>query len=224
MDIRTYLQDHCLLFDGAMGTYYAALYPSDPVTCEPVNLSHPERILEIHRAYIKAGCQAIKSNTFAANTSVMECDFEQVREIISAGWQLACEAAAGTGTYVFADIGPLPALLDENEYYRILDIFLELGAEHYLFETFADDHGLAELAAYVKNRCPQAFVMVSFAAGPDGFTRAGGDVRAMIGRISDCAYVDAVGLNCISGPSHMLRLITELSKRPKLFRSSGYRW
>lgn len=225
MDIRTYLQDHCLLFDGAMGTYYAALYPSDPVTCEPVNLSHPERILEIHRAYIKAGCQAIKSNTFAANTSVMECEFEQVREIISAGWQLACEAAAGTGTYVFADIGPLPALLDENEYYRILDTFLELGAKHYLFETFADDHGLAEFAAYVKNRCPQAFVMVSFAAGPDGFTRAGGDVRAMIGRISDCAYVDAVGLNCISGPSHMLRLITELSKRPKFLSvmpNAGY--
>ena len=225
MDIHTYLQDHCLLFDGAMGTYYATRYPDDQVTCEPVNLSHPERILEIHRAYIKAGCRAIKTNTFAANTAVMECEFEQVREIISAGWKLAREAAAGTGTYVFADIGPLPALLDEKEYYRILDTFLELGAEHYLFETFADDHGLPALAAYVKSRCPQAFVMVSFAAGPDGFTRAGGDVRAMIGRTAECGFIDAVGLNCVSGPSHMLRLISELTKRPELLSvmpNAGY--
>ena len=225
MDIRTYLQDHCLLFDGAMGTYYAARYPGDQITCEPVNLSHPERILEIHRAYIKAGCRAIKTNTFAANTAVMECEFEQVREIISTGWQLACDAAVGTETYVFADIGPLPALLDEKEYYRILDTFLELGAEHYLFETFADDHDIPKLAAYVKDKCPKAFVMVSFAAGPDGFTRAGIDVRAMIGRMADSEYIDAVGLNCISGPSHMLRLLSELTKRPKILSvmpNAGY--
>lgn len=225
MDIREYLQQHYLLFDGAMGTCYAARYPGDQVACEPVNLTHPERILEIHRAYLDAGCRAIKTNTFAANTAIMECAFEQVRAMIEAGWRIACEAAAPYEAFVFADIGPLPALLDEDEYYRILDVFLGLGARHFLFETFADDRVLPALAAYVKGRCPDAFILTSFAAGPDGFTRSGGDVRALIARMAACADVDAVGLNCVSGPSHMLRLIGELPVRPALLSvmpNAGY--
>ena len=225
MDIRTYLQDHFLLFDGAMGTYYASRYPGDQVTCEPINLSHPDRILKIHRSYLKSGCCAIKTNTFAANTAVMECEFEQVKEIISAGWKRACEAVFGTEAYVFADIGPLPTMADEKEYLKILDVFLEHGAENYLFETFSEDRIIPQLAAYVKERCPQAFIMVSFAASPDGFTRSGGDVRAMIARMAENQLVDAVGLNCISGPSHMLRLIAELHKRPaflSVMPNAGY--
>lgn len=225
MDIRTYLQQHVLLFDGAMGTCYAARYPGDQVSCEPENLTHPERILEIHRAYLEAGCRAIKTNTFAANTAVMECSFEQVREIIIAGWRIACEAAAPADAFVFADIGPLPALLDENEYYRILDTFLELGAEHFLFETFPDDRILPALAAYIRERSPEAFILTSFAAAPDGFTRSGSDVRALIGRMAACKDIDAVGLNCVSGPSHMLRLIGELPVRPPLLSvmpNAGY--
>ena len=225
MDIRTYLQEQILLFDGAMGTCYAARFPGDQVACEPENLNHPERILEIHRAYLEAGCRAIKTNTFAANTAVMECSFEQVCEIIKSGWKIANEAAAPFGAFVFADIGPLPALLAEDEYYHILDVFLELGAQHFLFETFPDDRVLSALTSYVKERCPGAFVLTSFAAGPDGFTRSGSDVHALISRMANCESVDAVGLNCVSGPSHMLRLIGELNDRPKLLSvmpNAGY--
>lgn len=67
MDIRTYLsQGKPLLFDGAMGTYFAAHPGRAEERCERANLTRPEEILRIHRAYLQAGCRAIKTNTFAS--------------------------------------------------------------------------------------------------------------------------------------------------------------
>ena len=52
MDIRTYLsQGKPLLFDGAMGTYFAAHPGRAEERCERANLTRPEEILRIHRAY-----------------------------------------------------------------------------------------------------------------------------------------------------------------------------
>ena len=66
MDIRTYLsQGKPLLFDGAMGTYFAAHPGRAEERCERANLTRPEEILRIHRAYLQAGCRAIKTNTSA---------------------------------------------------------------------------------------------------------------------------------------------------------------
>ena len=56
MDIRTYLsQGKPLLFDGAMGTYFAAHPGRAEERCERANLTRPEEILRIHRAYLQAG-------------------------------------------------------------------------------------------------------------------------------------------------------------------------
>ncbi|MDR3765461.1 MAG: homocysteine S-methyltransferase family protein, partial [Butyricicoccus sp.] len=175
MNIKDYIKDHVLLFDGAMGTYYASQYPEDTMKCEWANLRHPERIETIHRAYLEAGAKAIKTNTFGANTQVCECSWEEVCQIITAGWEIAKRAAAQNE--VFADIGQLPE--STGEYQAIVEHFLSLGATRFLFETFADDEPLHDLAAYIKQRQPDAYVMVSFAATPDGFTRQGLSVRTI---------------------------------------------
>ena len=53
MDIRTLLSQHKpLLFDGAMGTYFASLPGRESERCERANLDHPEEVLAIHRAYL----------------------------------------------------------------------------------------------------------------------------------------------------------------------------
>ena len=50
MDIRTYLsQGKPLLFDGAMGTYFAAHPGRAEERCERANLTRPEEILRIHQ-------------------------------------------------------------------------------------------------------------------------------------------------------------------------------
>ena len=62
LDVRKLLAQRPLLFDGGMGTYYKAKPGQE---CEQANLTDPEGILAVHRAYLAAGADAIKTNTFS---------------------------------------------------------------------------------------------------------------------------------------------------------------
>ena len=52
MEIREYLRDNILLFDGAMGTYYAARNPGADRSCEWANLTAPEEVetIDLYKA------------------------------------------------------------------------------------------------------------------------------------------------------------------------------
>lgn len=221
--IREHLEHAPMLFDGAMGTYYRSLYPHRDPRCELANLQKPGDILEIHRAYLQAGAQAIKTNTFGANPVALEMRFDEVREILWAGYRLACEAA-GDNAYVFADIGPIaqPETKAAAEYCRIAAEFLNMGARNFLFETFPSGEGLEEVCRFIHAQQPDAFILVSFAATPDGFTRQGVPVAKLVRRAA--TYADATGLNCVSGPAHLLRLSLgmHLPVFQSLMPNSGY--
>ena len=60
-DVREILKKRPLLFDGGMGTYYKAAPGQE---CEQANLLDPEGIQAVHRAYLAAGADAVKTNTF----------------------------------------------------------------------------------------------------------------------------------------------------------------
>lgn len=49
MELRDYLKQNLLLFDGGMGTYFAERNRSVGSGCELANLSQPELITDIHR-------------------------------------------------------------------------------------------------------------------------------------------------------------------------------
>lgn len=207
MDIRTHIKDRTLLFDGAMGTYYAACHPDDPMKCEWANLNHPERVRAIHEEYIRAGAQAIKTNTFGANSQACDCSAQEALTLVTRGWEIAAQAAAAHDVHVFADIGPMTG--PGQEYEQIIDRFLELGAKNFLFETFADDAAVHELAGRIRRGRPDAFVIVSYAVTPDGFTRQGLSARSLLLRAQADANVDAAGFNCVSGPLHLCTLARE---------------
>ncbi len=225
MEIRSYLKTNTLLFDGSMGVYYRERYP-DGSRCEEANLSHPKRVLAIHKDYLAAGARAIKTNTFAASTAAIGCEFGRAEETIRAAWKLARQAVEGTEAFVFADIGPLPGLEpDEREYDRIVDVFLDLGATNFLFETFTEWSVQPRLAERIKRRVPDAFVLVSFGTLAEGFTTSGHEIGALLRQAEECPEVDAVGLNCVSGPGHLQKLVSRMQNRPALLSvmpNAGY--
>ena len=221
MDIRTYLKNNILLFDGAMGTYLTT--PATGEFVELASLSDPGEVERGHREYITAGARAIKTNTFAANSGTLD-DFT-LREVVKTGWEIAARAAGETA-FVFADIGPVDPAGDPAAEYRYLaERFLDLGAAHFLFETLSDRTGLPEAAAFIKARNPDAFILVSFAAQPDGFTRSGLPVKDLI---RDCAAdpnIDGVGLNCVTSAGHMAPLVDRLDPLGKplaVMPNAGY--
>ncbi|MBE6990103.1 MAG: bifunctional homocysteine S-methyltransferase/methylenetetrahydrofolate reductase [Ruminococcaceae bacterium] len=208
--IREYLQDGPLVFDGAMGTYYAARSRSIHQGCERANRTAPEEIAAIHRAYLAAGCGAIKTNTYAVNRlnfSGAEC-----ASLLKAGYELARQTA-GENAYVFADIGPIDPQGDMDilaEYLFVVDCFLALGAAHFLLETLGNDRFLPEIARHIKEKQPEAFLLVSFAVQPDGFTRDGRLLRELMQSATAVPEIDAVGLNCLSGGRQMVDLLEKL--------------
>ena len=219
MTIKEYLKNSPLLFDGAMGTYYAGIHKNSFTKCELANINDRNTIYKIHKEYIDAGCKAIKTNTFGANKVSLGNDFGTVKNVIIAGYEIALKAAKDSDTFVFADIGPIPSIETENlmeDYISIIDIFLNLGATNFLFETFGSDEYLAELSRYIKEKSPQAFIMTEFAVSPDGFTRLGLSGKKLFEKIAQVKTIDAIGFNCVSGPYHLLQYIKNFPLTDKI--------
>ena len=209
-DIREFLSRRPLLFDGGMGTYYKAAPGTE---CERANQTDPAGVQAVHREYLEAGADAIKTNTFglprmaAAHTPGWE-------SLAEAGWKLAEAAAAPAGAFVFADLGPAPeteALPAAQVYTAVAEQFRKLGAKNFLFETLSSDAGILEAVRTLKAAEPDAFVLVSFAVLPDGYTREGLYCKDLVRRMSESGCVDAVGLNCVSAPGAMRTLARSLS-------------
>ena len=209
LDVRKLLAQRPLLFDGGMGTYYKAKPGQE---CEQANLTDPEGILAVHRAYLAAGADAIKTNTFSLPRLVaaQQPGWEQLAD---AGWQLAAKAAGETGAAVFADLGPAPDtenLPAEQVYLAVAKRFALLGARNFLFETLSAEDGVLEAIRALKQTVPEAFVLVSFAVLPDGYTREGRYCAELVRRVAQSGVVDAVGLNCVSAPGAMRALVQQL--------------
>ena len=88
--------------------------------------------------------------------------------------------------------------------------FAALGARNFLFETLSSDAGLLDAVGAIKAEVPDAFVLVSFAVLPDGYTREGMYCKDLARRMQESGIVDAVGLNCVSAPGAMRTLAKQL--------------
>ncbi|PXV93640.1 homocysteine S-methyltransferase [Lachnotalea glycerini] len=226
MKIREYIKDKPLIFDGAMGTYYSEQQEGK---CELANINNRERIIEIHRKYIAAGCVAIKTNTFAANTISLEKDLELVKRVIAAGAQNAIQATDGREIFIFGDMGPIPYAGEGAsplcEYKEIVDVFIENGIKNFLFETLGSDEYLSELSQYIKNKNKDSFIITQFAVTPDGFTRIGLSGKNIVKRVEEIEEIDAIGFNCVSGAHHLYEYIKQfktVQKYISIMPNAGY--
>ena len=68
MDIRKELGKRILFLDGGMGTLLQERGLKPGELPETWNLSRPEDVIEIHKAYLEAGADIILTNTFGANS------------------------------------------------------------------------------------------------------------------------------------------------------------
>ena len=209
IDVRAHLARKPLLFDGGMGTYYKAKPGTE---CEQGNLLDPAGVRKVHREYLEAGAEAIKTNTFGL-PRMAAARQPGWQALARAGWKLAAEAAVETGAAVFADLGPAPdteAAPAGSIYTAVARCFVEQGAKNFLFETLSSDAGVLEAVQAVKAQVPDAFVLVSFAVLPDGYTREGMYSKDLVRRMTESGIVDAVGFNCVSAPGAMRTLVQQL--------------
>lgn len=211
-----------LLLDGAMGTLLqkAGLKPGE--NGELVNLTHPEWVEAIHRAYIEAGSQVIYTNTFGANRRKLKDTGHSVTEVIGAALAAARRAAGEGCVRVALDIGPIGALLEPlgtmpfEEAYAIFAEMVQAGraADLIVIETMTDlQEARAALLAAKEHSDLPVYVTMSFEA--DGRTFTGCTLASMAHTLEGLG-ADAVGVNCSIGPRDMVPMIRELRRHTRL--------
>lgn len=252
MNILESLKDRLLVADGAFGTCYVGMYGEQgTVAPELANMRHPERVLEIHKEYVKAGAGLIRTNTFAANTASLDADMDYVISNVRAAVKLAKQAAESNcirmsdaamvepgepemdrkKVYIAGDIGPIPAdagltLNERVSQYKLLgEAMQDMGVDIIWFETFPEFNVLESVVKHLKAR-KDTPVMVSFCVNQFGYSNCGFSARALLSQVAGNQDVDCVGFNCGVGPYHMLQLLKKLDidcgKPVSVMPNAGY--
>ena len=216
MDFLTELGKRLLFFDGAMGTMLQERGLNHGEAPEGWNFTHPDLIESIHRMYLEAGCNIIKTNTFGANGLKVS----NVRQTVAKAVQIAKKAASGfRDALVALDIGPTGHLLEPmgdlsfEEAYRLFREMAEAGeaagADLVLIETMSDTYELkaAVLAVKENTSLPVVATMIFNESGRLLTGAAPAAAAAMLEGLG----VAALGLNCGMGPKQMLSLLEELT-------------
>ena len=206
--------DDFLLFDGAMGTQLQERGLAAGELPELLCLTDPEKIAEVHAAYVAAGADVVTTNTFGANAAKLG-DAASVEEVFSAA--VACARAAHP-RYVAADIGPTGQLLEPMGTLAFDDAY-ELfarqvraadaaGADLFVIETMADlAEAKAALLAARENSDLPVFVTMTFQE--DGRTFLGTTPEVAALTLSSLG-ADAVGVNCSLGPDEVAPLVERM--------------
>lgn len=218
MGIFDYLNKHRLILDGAMGTYFAQKEGKENAVSEYALFSEAEKIKEIHREYIEAGANLIKTNTFMLNKNAMPLSANDLTKMIKKACQIAREAIEESKKEVFlaGEIGPIMADIESDDeeiltqYKEIIDVFLEEKVDAILFETFSQLQYLEQLATYIKSYNSKVLVITSFCINKNGYTIAGLSAKKLLSKVAHMDSVDVCGFNCGIGSGHMYQVITEL--------------
>ena len=207
-----------MLLDGAMGTMLQKSGMKPGTVPETLNITDPEMVAAVHRAYYRAGSRVVYANTFGANRLKMKNTGYTVQEIIAAGVRLAKECAKETGGLAGLDVGPIGVMLEPLgtlPFGEAVDIYREImragadaGADMIAIETMSDlaETRAALIAAKEATDLP-VFVTMSFDATGRTFT---GCTPASMARTMEGLGADAVGINCSLGPKEMIPMIREI--------------
>ena len=222
MNILQHLKNNILYLDGGMGTLLQARGLGVGELPERWNLSNPDAIVDIQKAYFDAGANVVNTNTFGANCLKFEAD--ELEKIIAAAIANARRAAAESRgsqpKWVALDIGPTGRMLapyGDLDFEDAVSVFaktVRLGVKHgadlLMIETMSDSYETkaALLAAKENSDLP---VFVSCAFGEDGKLMTGANPTAMVAMLEGMG-ADAIGINCSFGPRKLMNVIEEYLK------------
>ena len=229
-----------VIADGAMGTMLQGRDLSLEIDfqglegCnEVLNDTRPDVIADIHDAYFATGIDAVETNTFGANWSNLS-DYgidHRIEELARKGARIAreraeaAEAVDGRMRWVLGSMGPgtkLPSL-GHTSYDYLKQTFalqaeglIDGGADAFLIETSQD---LLQTKAAI-NGCKQAIVsrgirlpiFVEVTVETTGTMLMGSEIGAALTALEPLG-VDAIGLNCATGPDEMSEHLRHLSKQ-----------
>ena len=222
------LKEKPLLLDGAMGTVlHDRGIPIDHCF-DAINMLDPDLVASIHRAYISAGADVIETNTFGANRFKLANHGleDQVREINQRAVTLARRVitAASKPVLLAGAVGPLGVRLAPLGRVRAREAeaaFIEqiaglidspgpsirgIGVDMIIIETMPDLKEISVAVKGVRKLSTEIPIIANMTFTRDDRTLLGVTAADAASRLAELD-VDAIGINCSSGPVQVLRLI-----------------
>ena len=197
-----------------------------------LNLTRPEIVRSIHRAYFEAGADITTTNTFTA-TRIGQSDYgleDYAAEMSLAGARLAREAAEEFGGFVAGSVGPLNVTLSlspkvDDASYRavtfdqVVETYAEQmaalregGVDLLLIETIFDTLNAKAAIVAAQEAAPELPLWLSFTA----VDRSG---RNLSGQTAEAFWVSVeharplvVGVNCSLGATEMRPFVEDLAR------------
>ena len=209
------------VLDGAMGTMLYGRGVFLNVCYDELSVRQPDLIRDIHREYVKAGAEAIETNTFGANP-VKLAHYglaDETEAMNQAAAQLARDAA-GPKAAVLGAIGPLGVRIEpfgemsveeaEAAFGRQVDGLVAGGVDGFIIETFSDVEEVRAAIAATRAHSDLP-VIAQMTVGTDGKTYYGTEPTTF-GPILEAMGADVVGVNCSVGPHGVLEAVEALAR------------
>jgi len=235
------LAERVVVTDGAMGT----MLQSADLTLddfeglegcnEILNITRPDVVRGVHEAYLRAGADAVETNTFGANLSNLgEYDIAgRIGELAQAGARLAREVVDGFDTpdrprWVIGSVGPgtklptlghLPFTVLRDAYQEQVAGLLAGRIDAVLIETCQDL--LQAKAALIGARRAMAAagttvpLFCHVTVETTGSMLLGSEIGAALTALEPLG-IDLIGLNCATGPAEMSEHLRHLSRHARI--------
>lgn len=227
--LEALLDARVLVLDGAMGTELYDQGVGFDRNFEVLNLSEPQLVRRVHRAYVDAGASVLTTNTFGANRYRLQRAglADQVAAINRAGVELARQAALARPPHnrpmVAASIGPLGQPLEpigrlskaaaKEAFSEQIAALLEADPDFLILETFGD-LGELELCAQAITAMKPDAAFVAMATFTDEGKTLFGHKPEEVARAMIAAGAAAVGANCSVGPQGLDVVLERMRRVP----------
>ncbi len=220
MNFREYLKSNIVVLDGGMGTLLQAKGLKSGELPEIWNITHPEEIIAIHKAYFDAGSNVVSTNTFGAN--ILKFTEEKLDKIIACAVKNAKKAAKLSSStkekFIALDIGPTGKLLKPlgtldfedavNVFKKTVEIGVKYGVDLVIVETMNDSYETKAAVLAVKETCKLPLIVTN-AYSDNELLMTGASPEAMVALLEGMG-VDALGANCSLGPKQLLPIAKKL--------------
>jgi methionine synthase I (cobalamin-dependent)/5,10-methylenetetrahydrofolate reductase len=213
--------ERIMVADGAMGTMLYSRGVFINQCYDELNVRSPELVLDVHRAYVKAGAELLETNSFGANRlKLAQYGLENhVAEFNRRAAEIAREAA-GANVLVAGAVGPLGVRIEpfgatsreeaRDHFREQLHALLDGGADCFLLETFSDLGEIEQALAAARETSLSTPVIAQMTIGQDGLTPFGATPED-VARTLDEWGADVIGLNCSVGPQAILEAIERMA-------------
>ena len=239
--LREALTTRVVVADGAMGTMLQEVdltlddFEGHEGCNEILNVTRPDVVASVHRAFFEVGVDCVETNTFGANYgNLIEYGIpERVRELAYAGARIAREVAdeysrPDRPRWVLGSVGPgtkLPTLghapfaVLRDAYFEQVGGMIDGGVDAILIETAQDLLQAKAALIGARRALTQAGVDLPLIAQvtveTTGTLLLGSEIGAALTALEPLG-IDVIGLNCATGPTEMSEHLRTLSKSTSL--------